>query len=116
MPRNAAPPATRDVYANLLRDTRGLRREQAGAREAWYAALSWERKEETLFELEMLLKGVACFGNPRNHPGPPRRAPAVAHDFAAELRIARDTADRVVALVRALLGSKDRAFTFTRYL
>ncbi len=107
---------SRDVYANLLRDTRGLRRDQAGARDAWFAALGWERKEETLFELEMLLKGLACFGNARNHPGPPRRTAAVAHDFHEELRIVRDALERVVVLVRQLLGPRDRAYAFSRYL
>src|SRR5689334_22321505 len=71
----------RDPYADLLRDTRGLRREQAAARDAWYGSLGWERKEETLFEIEMLMKGLVCFANPRNHPGPPRRAPIIALDF-----------------------------------
>ncbi|MEM9191012.1 MAG: hypothetical protein AAGF12_17635 [Myxococcota bacterium] len=108
--------ARRDVYANLLRDTRGLRREQASARDSWFAGLPWERKEDTLFELEMLLKGIACFGNSRNHSGPPRRTPSVAHDFTQELRILRETVDRCVALTRQLLGDKDRAYTFSRYL
>jgi hypothetical protein len=36
----------RDPYADLLRDTRGLRREQAAARDAWFASLTWESKEE----------------------------------------------------------------------
>ncbi|MGB0679928.1 MAG: hypothetical protein ACPGUV_09735, partial [Polyangiales bacterium] len=49
--------AQRDVYANLLRETRGLAPAQEAARAQWYAALAWEHKEETLFELEMLLKG-----------------------------------------------------------
>jgi hypothetical protein len=34
----------RDAYDDLLRDTRGLRREQAQAREAWLARLPVERK------------------------------------------------------------------------
>ncbi len=82
----------------------------------WFAGLAWERKEETLFELEMLLKGIACFGNPRNHPGPPRRTPAVAHDFHEELRTLKGAVERCVQLVRLLLGDKDRAYTFSRYL
>ncbi|GAB4206449.1 MAG: hypothetical protein OHK0013_23150 [Sandaracinaceae bacterium] len=106
----------RDVYANLLRDTRGLRRDQASARDAWYASLPWERKEETLFELEALLKGIACFGNPRNHPGIPDAKSAVAQDFHEHLRVLRDAAARVVQLTRMLLGDKERAYTFTRYL
>ncbi|HJL24552.1 MAG TPA: hypothetical protein RMI62_10225, partial [Polyangiaceae bacterium LLY-WYZ-15_(1-7)] len=106
----------RDVYANLLRDTRGLRREQSRAREGWYAQLDWERKEETLFELEMLLKGFACFGNPRNHPGKPTQEPPVAHDFGAELRIVRDALEQSIDRIRQLLGERDRAFVFSRYL
>lgn len=106
----------RDVYANLLRDTRGLRRDQAKARDAWYAGLSWERKEETLFELEMIFKGFACFGNPRNHPGPTRSTPAVARDFREELRIVRDGLRQAVELVRGLLGEHDKAYGFSRYL
>lgn len=106
----------RDAYANLLRDTRGMRRDHAGARERWYAQLPWEHKEESLFELEMLLKGFACFGNPRNHPGPPRRVPDVAHDFREELRIVRDALMQTSDQVRDLLGEKERAYVFSRYL
>lgn len=116
MPPIAVIRTERDVYANLLRDTRGLRRDQATARDTWFASLPWERKEETLFELEMLLKGVACFGNPRNHPGPPSAKTAVAQDFHEELRILRDVSQRVVTLTKQLLGDKERAYTFTRYL
>src|SRR5690348_15748501 len=103
----AAIPSDRDVYANLLRDTRGLRRDQATARDTWFASLGWDRKEETLFELEMLLKGVVCFGNARNHPGAARSTAAVAHDFREELRTLREACDRSNALVRQLLGDKE---------
>ncbi|HJL16364.1 MAG TPA: hypothetical protein RMH99_11950 [Sandaracinaceae bacterium LLY-WYZ-13_1] len=112
----AAIPSERDVYANLLRDSRGLRRDQASARDSWFAQLPWEKKEQTLFELEMLLKGVACFGNPRNHPGAPRATAAVAHDFREELRILRDGLSRANTLVRSLLGDREKAYTFSRYL
>ena len=106
----------RDAYANLLRDTRGMRRDHAGARERWYAQLPWEHKEESLFELEMLLKGFACFGNARNHPGPPRRVPDVAHDFREELRIMRDALTQTGDQLRDLLGDRERAYVFSRYL
>lgn len=113
---SAAVPTGRDVYANLLRDTRGLRRDQAVARDTWFARLPWDKKEQTLFELEMLLKGIACFGNPRNHPGAPRATATVAHDFLEELRILRDGMSRINGLVRSLLGDRERAYTFSRYL
>lgn len=106
----------RDVYANLLRDTRGLRREQSKARDAWYERLDWENKEETLFELEMLLKGFACFGNPRNHPGSQHHEAPVAHDFREELQIVRDALSQSIDRVRQLLGHRDRAYVFSRYL
>ena len=112
----AAIPTDRDVYANLLRDTRALRRDQSSLRDGWYASLAWEKKEDTLFELEMLLKGVTCFGNPRNHPGARRAASAVAHDYIEELRIVRDGITRINTLMRGLLGEKDKAYTFSRYL
>jgi len=107
---------SRDVYANLLRDTRGLRREQSTARDAWFDALPWEGKEDSLFELEMLLKGLVCFGNSLNHPGPPRRGPPAAHDFTEETRVLRDAGARAVTLTRELLGDRDRAYAFTQYL
>ena len=83
-------PRRRNAYAELLRDTRGLRREQQQAREAWFARLAADKKDETLFELEILLKGLACFANPRNHPGAGRRQTIVSLDFREHLVHARD--------------------------
>lgn len=109
-------PGSRDAYADLLRGTRGLPREQQQARDAWYARLPWDKKEDLLFEFEILLKGLACFANPRNHPGRPRRTPVVAIDFAEHLGHFRDGLARVIALARQMLGPRDRAFVFHRYL
>jgi hypothetical protein len=106
----------RDVYDDLLRDTRGLRREHEQAREAWLARLPLERKVEQLFELEILLKGLACFANPRNHPGPPRKTPVVAQDFREHTTLVREALGRIVQGCRALLLERDRAFAFQRYL
>jgi hypothetical protein len=114
--RAAARGGRDDGYAALLLSTRGLHREQQQAREAWFAGLPLDHKEELLFELEILLKGLACFSNPRNHPGPPRRAPVVAIDFGSHLTYWRDGAARVVHLARLLLGPRDRSFVFQRYL
>ncbi len=113
---SGSKPRVRDPYADLLRDTRGLRREQAAARDAWFSGLSWERKEETLFELEMLMKGLVCYANPRNHPGPPRKAPVIAIDFREELSVARIAVARIISLCRMLLGPRDKGYVFTRYL
>lgn len=115
-PSRAVVAAGRNAYADLLRDTRGLRREQQQAREAWFARLAADKKDETLFELEILLKGLACFANPRNHPGAGRRQTIVSHDFHEHLAHAQGGMARVVQLARAMLGDRDRAFVFQRYL
>src|ERR1043165_7746158 len=106
-------PSTQDAYSELLSQTRGLHREQQQAREVWYAGLLLDRKEDVLFELEILLKGIACFSNPRNHPGPPRRAPVVAVDFAGPLgrrrwgpSIARATSPTGVTASHGWSGSR----------
>ena len=46
--RSLAPGAggSSDAYADLLRDSRGLRREQSHAREQWLARLPEGRREE----------------------------------------------------------------------
>jgi hypothetical protein len=113
--RNTGSPG-HNAYAELLRDTRGLQREQQQAREAWFARLTADKKEETLFELEILLKGIACFANPRNHPGAGRRQTIVGQDFREHLLHAQGGMARVVQLARAMLGERDRAFAFQRYL
>ena len=103
-------------YEALLRDARGLRREQQEAKAAWLSRLAVERKTESLFELEVLLKGLSCFANPRNHPGSMRRNAMVAQDYHAALTLCRDAMTRVIALSRSLLGDRDRNFVFQRYL
>jgi hypothetical protein len=117
----ATPPADRplagdDVYDDLLQHTRALRREHAASREAWLAALPVEGKVEHLFELEVLLKGLACFANPRNHPGPPRRAPTIAQDFREHTILVREVLARAARTCRVLLADGERSFVFHRYL
>jgi hypothetical protein len=114
VPRSSLPSG--DPYSDLLSKTRALRGEQRAAREAWFQALEVEGKDEILFELEVLLKSAACFSTPRNHPGPPRRGPIVAHDFRIATIVFRDGMQRGIALCRQLLGARDRAFVFHRYL
>jgi hypothetical protein len=111
-----SPGGGEDAYAGLLSGTRRLQRDQRSEREAWLAALEIEDKDELLFELEVLLKATACFSNPRNHPGPPRRTAVVSHDFRPALQVFRDGLERAIALARQLLGPLDRAFVFHRYL
>ena len=93
-----------------------MRREHSQAREAWLAKMPLERKVDHLFELEILLKGLACFANPRNHPGPPRKTPVVAQDFREHAALVREALGRAVHTCRLLLVEGERAFVFQRYL
>ncbi len=106
----------RDPYSELLDKTRALAQEHRALRDAWFSQLTLESKEETLFELEVLLKASACFSNPRNHPGPPRRVPVVAVDFRQATLLYRDGMQRALSLARQLLGKRDRNLVFHRYL
>jgi hypothetical protein len=114
-PGPSALPPKRDAYADLLHDTRGLRREEQQAREAFFAHLPPD-KREALFELEVLLKGIACFANPRNHPGHNRRVPIVALDFREPMAVMVGGIKRISQLARGALGDRDRTFVFHRYL
>jgi hypothetical protein len=111
-----SPGGVDDAYAGLLSGTRKLQREHRSEREVWLLGLELEDKDELLFELEVLLKATACFSNPRNHPGPPRRTAVVGQDFRPALSVFRDGLDRAIVLARQLLGPLDRAFVFHRYL
>lgn len=114
--RSLSPALSEDVYADLLSGTRRLSKERRAEREAWFATIAEPDADDRLFEFEVLLKATACFSNPRNHPGPPRRTPVVAQDFRGALAIFGDGLARAVAVARSLLGERDRAFVFHRYL
>jgi hypothetical protein len=115
--RSLIPPApVEDAYAALLSGTRRLQRDQRALRDQWHEALELEHKDEILFEFEVLLKAAACFSNPRNHPGRQRRAPVVAQNYRAATQLACDGFARAVGLARTLLGNRERALVFHRYL
>jgi hypothetical protein len=116
VPRGLDHLEQRDAYDELLRQTRSMRREQAHEREAWLARVAADHKVEHLFELEVLLKGLACFANPRNHPGPPRKTAVVAQDFREHTLLVREGLARVLQCCRALLADGERVFVFQRYL
>jgi hypothetical protein len=114
--RTVPPLADGDAYAELLSRTRDLESDHRAQRDRWFAELPNDNKEELLFELEVLLKATACFSNPRNHPGPPKRTSVVAQDFREATTLLRDGLGRAIALIRTLLGQRERAYVFHRYL
>jgi hypothetical protein len=112
-----SPPLGRDYYTEFIEGSRWLKKEQADARTAWFEDLPWEHKETTLFRFEMLLKGLVCFRNPVNHPGPPLGEDMVmGREFNAELVLVRSMMRNIAETGRVLIGKKDHSFVFKRYL
>ncbi|RYZ68482.1 MAG: hypothetical protein EOP08_00460, partial [Proteobacteria bacterium] len=110
----ALPP--RDFYAEFLYESRGLSEERLTERTRWFEKLAVDNKHSLLFEFEVLLKGLACYANPKNHPGPRRAVSLVAQNFSNELDHYQAGLSRLVKLSQRLLARADRAFVFQRYL
>jgi hypothetical protein len=100
----------RDVHAGLLDRGLALKPEQRAARASWVAALS-EGQRDALRDLEVLLGGIVCFGDPRHHAGDPGEARADVEGRKAELRTLRDAARQVAALASLTLGAASTADT-----
>lgn len=116
-PQTPLPLVGRDYYTEFIEGSRWLRKEQAEARATWYEQLPWEHRETTLFRFEMLLKGLVCFGNPVNHPGPPRRGePVAAREFDNEIGVVRSVLRDIVETGHALSGESENTYIFQRYL
>ena len=97
-------PDTRgDHYIELMRDSRGLSVSRNELRELWYNGLEQPNKEEIVFELEMLLKGIVCFGKIANHPGPKKREPEESRQFHDELRVLQMAFERITELSEQLI-------------
>src|SRR5439155_1235696 len=77
-----------DFFFELMRDSQRVRAVYLAERERWVRSLEISGREEILFELEMLLRGLDRFFNLRNLFGdlqpPPER------DWKEELKAARD--------------------------
>jgi hypothetical protein len=91
-----------DHYTELMRDSRGLSASALSLRESWFAALELPKKQEQLFELEMLLKGVVCFADVANHPGAGRDDPPESRECSTELRVILNAFERIADLAGQL--------------
>lgn len=115
-----------DVYANWLSESQGPDDEKVKVRGKWVETLPLKEKTETLFTLDTLLKSLLCLGNPRNMPVGGLEQSSTGmwhaesfppnHNFKAHTQILRDVMLQSVVMIRKLLGSRDRTYTFTRYL
>ena len=107
--------SARDYYLDLIRGSQ-LRPGFLGERERWLRAMDVDGREELLFELEMLLRGLERYFNLHNLPLEQGR-PVVSRDFAPELSDVRDAMDRAIRLGRQLLAPDlDQKMVFRRYV
>ncbi len=71
-------------------------------RKRWFRSVEVERKQEKLFELEALLKGLVVYSNLNNHPIPDR-SKLLYRDFGPELEVVKNALVRSIILIRSLL-------------
>jgi hypothetical protein len=85
-------------------------------RNQWFYSLQVPRKQEKLFELEVLLKGLDRFFNLANLPISEREG-IVSREFSNEIRIIKNAVSRVIKLAKGLLTEEDnRALHFLSYV
>ncbi len=104
-----------DFFFELMRDSQRVRAVYLAERERWIRTLPVSGREEILFELEMLLRGLDRFFNPRNLFGEVQ--PPQERDFREELKAARDAVHRAVQLSRRLIVQKqEQALLFRSFV
>ena len=81
--------------------TRNLRRLLA-ERRRWFRALEVGQKQNKVFELEVLLKGLVRYSNLNNHPISDRNN-LLRRDFTGELEVVKNSLVRAIMLIRSLL-------------
>ena len=104
-----------DFFFELMRDSQRVRAVYLAERERWIRTLEISGREEILFELEMLLRGLDRFFNLRNLFG--EQPPATERDFRDELKAGRDAIHRAVHLSRRLiLQRQEQALLFRSFV
>ena len=104
-----------DFFFELMRDSQRVRAVYLAERERWIRTLEVGGREEILFELEMLLRGLDRFFNLRTLFG--ETQPAQDRDFREELKAARDAVHRAVHLSRKLIAPKqEQALLFRSFV
>jgi hypothetical protein len=104
-----------DFFFELMRDSQRVRAVYLAERERWIRTLEIAGREEVLFELEMLLRGIDRFFNLRNLFGD--KQPSTDRDFRDELKAARDAVHRAAHLSRRLIVQKqEQALLFRSFV
>src|ERR1700682_1154017 len=98
-----------------MRDSEQLRAFYLAERDRWIRSLEISGREEILFELEMLLRGVDRFFNLRNLSGDVQ--PPQERDWREELKAIRDAVHRSVHLSRRLIAQRqEQALLFRSFV
>ncbi len=104
-----------DFFFELMRDSQRVRSEYLAERERWIRGVELPGREEVLFELEMLLRGLDRFFNPRNLFGDEQVAGD--RDYRGELKAARDALHRCILLSRRLIVPRqEQALLFRSFV
>ncbi len=104
-----------DFFFELMRDSQRVRAVYLAERERWIRSLEISGREEILFELEMLLRGIDRFFNLRNLFG--EIQPAQDRDWREELKAIRDAVHRSVHLSRRLIAQRqEQALLFRSFV
>lgn len=104
-----------EFLAELLREPRALRMALLGERARWLRGLKVGGREELLFELELLLRGLELSFD-RRHQSPEGR-PLLGFDFSDELRAVRDALHRASLVARRLTSTAiEQGIQFRAYV
>ena len=104
-----------DFFFELMRDSQRVRAVYLAERERWIRSLDISGREEILFELEMLLRGIDRFFNLRNLFG--ESQPPQDRDWREELKASRDAVHRSVHLARKLIAQRqEQALLFRSFV
>lgn len=104
-----------DFFFELMRDSQRVRAVYLAERERWIRSLEITGREEILFELEMLLRGIDRFFNLRNLFG--EIQPPQDRDWREELKATRDAVHRSVHLSRKLIAQQqEQALLFRSFV
>lgn len=104
-----------DFFFQLMRDSQRVRAVYMAERERWIRSLAISGREEILFELEMLLRGIDRFFNLRNLFG--ETQPPQDRDWREELKATRDAVHRGVHLSRKLIAQpQEQALLFRSFV
>src|SRR4051812_20243546 len=104
-----------EFLAELMREPRALRLALLAERARWLRTLKMGGREELLFELEMLLRGLELAFDRRHQPADARAV--LGQDFSEPLRSIRDALHRTSMVAKRLTSAQtEQSFQFRTYL